>query len=57
MFEDKLFCPLCGKVMQADIHPDSIGGQDSDNWTCNGSYGDRHFVLFMRDDIDNWLRG
>ena len=54
----KLYCPLCGEEMIADIHGEPLTYVD--NWICNSGgrlecrvlHGS---VVFDRDDIKGWF--
>jgi len=65
----KLYCPICGKEMSADIHAPEDGAKwrnppgpppstteslrELDNWICFDKEG-THCVVFDRDDIKEW---
>ena len=52
---NKLYCPICGKEMRADIHVfEEVPKPEIDNWVCLDNPG-HHCVVFSRDDIKEWL--
>jgi len=66
---NKLYCPICGKEMCADIHAPEDGAKwnstfpdisteefrKMDNWICMNNI-DNHCVVFVREDIDEWTK-
>jgi len=68
---NKLFCPICGKEMDADCHAvedgakwmgnppdwslDTKKARDIDNWICIDHPEHKHCVVFCREDIKDWL--
>jgi len=50
----KLYCPICGEEMSADVHPEEWNIQDSDNWICLKN-PKHHCVVFGREDIEEWM--
>ena len=65
----KLFCPFCGKEMNADIHAPEDGAKwnttypnisteafrEMDNWLCLDCLIANETILFTRDDIKEWI--
>ena len=63
----KLYCPICGVEMSADIHAPEDGAKwnptypdisteefrKMDNWICVHD-SDNHCVVFTREDIKGW---
>ena len=52
----KLYCPICGKEMCADIHPPDKFDcwYNIDSWICLRE-PKHHCVVFGREDIEDWL--
>jgi len=66
----KLYCPICGKEMDADIHAPADGAKwrtppgppdrtteelsKMDNWICLRE-PKHHCVVFVPEDIEDWL--
>ena len=64
----KLYCPLCGEEMSADVHAPEDGAvwrggapegtteefRKMDNWICL-QHPNHHCVVFFPEDIEDWL--
>jgi len=64
----KLYCPICGEEMSADVHAPADGGKwnstypdistekfrKMDNWICLRQ-PNHHCVVFTPEDIEDWV--